>query len=411
MPGSPTTPLLSLCLATYNRARYLDRYLTHHLGALDAAGIDYELVVSDNCSTDETPEILARYASRYPTMRVTRQSQNVGAYPNILTTLHQARGAVVVSIADDDMMIPEQLLAYVQRLVDDPEIVMVQAPWLLVDEARDNAVTGKFYDFEGELHFEKGQFASCLAFLIQKHVFPECWIMRRSAIPGIAGPTPRFAYSFFWMLANALAKGDVLFCPEPYLRATAIAKGSNAHVGNNEAMESWDVYRGGLELLASYARQFNPGALPDAVSVADAIQGFVCQRMAVAAALQVQARNWSNAYQILRRLHAYELKTTLSMAPDEVARLAAIETAFLECSQLGASEIVVGTNVPEHILSLMNPIAGAPFIRPDAIGPDNVRRAYCSVDSEQDPSMRPQDFSCDIALVMERFPIFPANMA
>ena len=30
-------PLLSLCLATYNRARYLDRYLSHHLGALDAA--------------------------------------------------------------------------------------------------------------------------------------------------------------------------------------------------------------------------------------------------------------------------------------------------------------------------------------------------------------------------------------
>src|SRR5678815_480425 len=59
MPGSPTTPLLSLCLATYNRARYLDRYLTHHLGALGAAGIDYELVVSDNCSTDETPQILA----------------------------------------------------------------------------------------------------------------------------------------------------------------------------------------------------------------------------------------------------------------------------------------------------------------------------------------------------------------
>ena len=70
MPGSPTTPLLSLCLATYNRARYLDRYLTHHLGALDAAGIDYELVVSDNCSTDETPEILARYASAYAALCV-----------------------------------------------------------------------------------------------------------------------------------------------------------------------------------------------------------------------------------------------------------------------------------------------------------------------------------------------------
>ncbi len=36
----------------------------YHLTAFEAAGIDYELVVSDNCSTDATPEILARYARR-----------------------------------------------------------------------------------------------------------------------------------------------------------------------------------------------------------------------------------------------------------------------------------------------------------------------------------------------------------
>src|SRR5215218_9363411 len=111
MPGSQTAPnspalhtesarpLVSLCLATYNRARYLDRYLTHHLEAFEAAAIDYELVVSDNCSTDETPDILARYAAAHPRMRVVRQPRNLGAYPNILTTLREARGEVVVSIS------------------------------------------------------------------------------------------------------------------------------------------------------------------------------------------------------------------------------------------------------------------------------------------------------------------------
>jgi glycosyltransferase involved in cell wall biosynthesis len=85
-------------------------------------------VVSDNCSTDETPEILARYASANPRMRVIRQPRNLGAYPNILTTLREARGEVVVSISDDDLAIPEQLLNYVQRLRDDPALVMIQAP-------------------------------------------------------------------------------------------------------------------------------------------------------------------------------------------------------------------------------------------------------------------------------------------
>ena len=242
-------PLLSLCLATYNRARYLDRYLSHHLGALDAAGIDYELVVSDNCSTDETPEILARYAAANPRMRVTRQPRNVGAYPNILTTLHQARGEIVVSIADDDLAIVDQLVAYVRRMASDPAVVMIQAPWLLMDETKDNAVIGKFYDLKGETRFQSGQFGACFAFVIEHHVFPECWLIRRPALPSIAGPVPRFTYSFFWMLANALGKGDVLFCPEPHLAATAIHAGAGSQVGNTEAMESWDVYRGGLEWL------------------------------------------------------------------------------------------------------------------------------------------------------------------
>jgi len=409
MADAPTKPRLSLCLATYNRARYLDRYLTHHLGALDAAGIDYELVVSDNCSTDETPDILARYAALHPQMRVSRQARNVGAYPNILTTLRQARGEVVVCIADDDLMIAEPLLAYVQRLIDDPALVMIQAPWFLVDETRDGAITGKFYDFEGEQRFERGQFASCLGFVIQKHVFPECWLIRGSALASIFGPPPRFAYSFFAMLANALVQGDVLFCPEPHLLATAIAAGGNAHVGNTEAMESWDVYRGGLELLASYARQFNPGVLPDAGSIGDAIQGFVFERMVVAAKLQAHAHNWSNAYQILRRLHAYGLSPDIGIDPGDVSRLAAIETSLAELAQRGVSEIVVSGNLPDEILKGFNPIEGVRIIRSGQIGPDEAPRGYCLLEEPAPASMRPQDVSCDVAEAIARFPAFPAT--
>lgn len=403
MSGAP--PLLSLCLATYNRARYLDRYLTHHLDAFEAAGVDYEVVVSDNCSTDETPEILTRYAARYPKVRVIRQDRNLGAYPNILTTLREACGEIVVSISDDDLALPDQLFAYVQRLRDDPELVMIQAPWVLMDETQDNAITGKFYDFEGEMRFEAGQFGNCLAFLIENHVFPECWLVRRSALPSIAGPTPRFTYSYFAMLAHALLRGDVLFSPEPHIAATAVAKGGNVHVGNAEAMESWDTYRGGLELMASYARQFNPGALPDAAAVGGAINLFVCERMAVAGRLQAHARNWSNAWQILRRLHAYEYQPQIGVDADDVARLAAVETALVECAQRGAEEIVVGEGIPDHVLDRMNPIPGAAFVRAGGLGSHDVKRAYCGIGAP-DPSLQ-VDFSCDIVPALDRFPTFP----
>jgi hypothetical protein len=230
--------------------------------------------------------------------------------------------------------------------------------------------------------------------------------MRRDALPSIAGPTPRFTYSYFCMLAHALTRGAVLFSPEPHIAATAVAQGANAHVGNAEAMESWDVYRGGLELMASYARQFNPGALPDAAGVGAAISGFVCERMAVAARLQAHAGAWSNAWQLLRRLHAYELTPDIGWDHDVIARLAAVETALLECAQRGAGEIVVGDGVPDHVLDRINPIEGARFVRAGEAGSPGVRRAYCGV-GEPDPAIG-ADFSCDIVPVMDRFPIFPA---
>ena len=310
-------PRFTLCLATYNRAHYLPRYLDHHLSAFERAGVDYELVVADNGSTDDTPQILARYAARYPRMRVHRQPRNLGAYPNILTTLRQARGEVVVSIADDDLAVTDQLLAYVERLHSDPALVMMQAPWLLIDETQDNAILGKFYEVDGERRFRGGQFGDCLDFVMDNHVFPECWLMRRSVIPGVAGPSTRFTYSFFNMLTHALAKGDVLFSPEPHIMAAAVAKGSK--VGNREAMESWDVYRGGLEMMASYARQFDPGGLPNVVALGGAILVFVAERMAVAARLQAHAQNWSNTYQILRRLHAYDLMPDIGVPHNDVA--------------------------------------------------------------------------------------------
>ncbi len=70
-------------------------------------------------------------------------------------------------------------------------------------------------------------------------------------------------------------------------------------------MDAWDNYRGGLELLASHARQFQPGSIGDVGMLATAIQSFTIQRMGVAARFQAAAGNWSNCWHIQRRIHAY----------------------------------------------------------------------------------------------------------
>ncbi len=405
--NSPAKPLLSLTLATHNRARYLERYLTHHITAFESAGLDYELIVSDNCSTDETPQILERYAQRHKRMRVTRQGSNIGAYNNIKYVLNEARGEIVLSIADDDVMVPHQLLNYVRRMDENRNLVMIQAPWFLVDETQDGAITGKFYDFDGERTFVRHDYAQCLEFIINHHVFPECWLLRTSAVQSVIGERHSFAYIFFNMLTRALGLGDVLFSPDPHIAATAIAKGDNAHVGNGELMEGWDMYRGGLEMLASYARQYQPGSMNDPGLLAHAIQSFTLQRMLVAARFHALAGKWSNTYHLQRRIHAYGGDCGLHVDHLNISRLAAMETAISECVNLGAEEIVVDDRVGQELLDFLKLPVGARVVRrADAAG-DGRRTAFAMIGEATGITLGPKDFAFDLRAAMHRFPALP----
>jgi hypothetical protein len=395
-------PLLTLCLATYKRARYLDRYLTHHLTAFETAGLDYELIVSDDCSPDETPDILARYAARHPRMRVIRQPQNVGSFANMLITQRAARGEVVVSVADDDLMVPHQLLAYVRRMDEQRELVMVQAPWFLMDENQDNAIIGKFYDIEAERVIAEGDYAGCLGFVLKHHIFPECWLIRRSAIPSVIGPAPRYAYHFFNVLTRALGLGPVLFSPDPHIMATAMTKGATHQEGNAEVMEGWDRYRGGIEYLASHARQFQPGALADPAVLAQATQEFTLQRMVVAARFNAFARKWGDAYHLQRRLHAYGVLAPLPVAGQDLARLAALEAAFAECVHLGARRIIVPEPVSPELIARLEPPAGVTIVQGGGPADDGIT-AWCHLGGAAPAGLGPRDFAFDLMPGVHRF--------
>lgn len=74
--------------------------------ALDSIiGQDYpnlEVIVSDNCSTDETAGILADYAQRYCSIRVIRQPKPLTAIDNFMFLLHEAQGEFFAWCAHDD---------------------------------------------------------------------------------------------------------------------------------------------------------------------------------------------------------------------------------------------------------------------------------------------------------------------
>jgi glycosyltransferase involved in cell wall biosynthesis len=97
-------PLLTIAIPTYNRAAILERQLAWLAAAVRGHEADCELIVSDNASTDETPQVIDRWRAGLPAVliRTHRQAQNVGAIRNIAWCIASASGRYVWSVGDDD---------------------------------------------------------------------------------------------------------------------------------------------------------------------------------------------------------------------------------------------------------------------------------------------------------------------
>lgn len=398
----PGAPLLTIALPTYNRARYLDRFFEHHLTAFGALGIDFEILASDNCSTDATPEIIAKWAARDSRIRAVRQSENIGGYGNFLYCYRQSRGQFAIWVGDDDLLIPEAVMGYLQRLQASPELVMIQSPWILIDETRGNAAIGTFYRHDRQELFRRGDHRRCLDFMLDHHVFPEWFILRTSACAAALEVGTPHVYHYFAHVARALDVGDVLFAPEPFARVTAVSLGDNRHTGNSETMVAWDRYRGGLEFFASFIRDEDLPA-PDLLEAR--MTSFTLSRMQVAVRLHVQARNWSAAYQLERRLKAYAAPALGEEMSQMVAGLAAVETVIAEAKAQARHLVVLDDIIAADTLGELRPELQPAIVRrrdPRAAGAEP--KAFALLRPPAKALLGPDDILIDLAAAFRRHP-------
>ncbi len=132
-------PRLSIGLPVYNGERHISEALDALLGQTYE---DFELIVSDNASTDGTSEICLRYARQDHRIRYIRQARNIGLVPNHIFVLQQARGELFKSAAHDDLYARELLARCVTALDEDPHAVLAHAWSAVVDSS--GSVVGTF---------------------------------------------------------------------------------------------------------------------------------------------------------------------------------------------------------------------------------------------------------------------------
>ena len=130
-PDRDPAPAVSIGLPVYNG----ERYLRNSLDALLAQTFtDFELIISDNASTDSTAAICQEYTARDCRIRYVRQRTNIGAAPNHNFVAALARGRLFKWASHDDLYHPDLLRQCVEALEAHPEVVLAHCWDAYVDE-------------------------------------------------------------------------------------------------------------------------------------------------------------------------------------------------------------------------------------------------------------------------------------
>jgi len=123
------TQTVTIAIPTYNRA---DRFLRPVIEcALNQTWRDLEIIVSDNCSTDNTSDVVQEYDD--PRLRYVRQRENIGANNNFNYCINNASGSYLLLFHDDDMIDNDMVAACMEAADGNTEYGLIRTGTRLID--------------------------------------------------------------------------------------------------------------------------------------------------------------------------------------------------------------------------------------------------------------------------------------
>ncbi len=100
---------ISICIPTYNRARHLENCLNSIILCGAQSDLKFQVCVSDNCSTDNTEEVVRKAQSSID-VKYKKNTNNIGIARNILNVAAMAEGDFIWLIGDDDLLMPNAII-------------------------------------------------------------------------------------------------------------------------------------------------------------------------------------------------------------------------------------------------------------------------------------------------------------
>ena len=195
----PRTPLVSVGIPVYNEAKFLDETLACLL-AQDYPHIEF--IISDNASTDETPDICKRVAANDSRVRVLRSEVNKGASANFVRCLDEAKGKFFLWAGGHDLWSSNMISHCVDALESHPDAVIA------VPESRWVDSKSEYISVRASVLDTRGMDPLARLFtLIWANMHPIYGVMRTSVLRA-SGPIPNFSGADLVLLTRLILLGD-----------------------------------------------------------------------------------------------------------------------------------------------------------------------------------------------------------
>ena len=194
-------PLVSIALCTYNGAAYLTEQLD---SLVNQTYTNIEIIVVDDCSKDNTFNILSDYAARYPQFKLHKNEQNLGFVKNFERAAGLCTGELIALCDQDDIWHHQKIALQVEAMKDNI-FVYHDSEFIHQDGTRMNR---KISDV---MNFYRG--GDPLVFLFFNCVSGHAILMKRSLLDD-ALPLKEDYFHDWWLAYVATNLGTIDFIPQ-----------------------------------------------------------------------------------------------------------------------------------------------------------------------------------------------------
>ncbi|WP_083919196.1 glycosyltransferase family 2 protein [Methylosinus sp. LW4] len=247
---------VSIILPTYNRGLYIRRAID---SVLSQTFQDFELIVVDDCSTDDTCNILSEYSDKR--MRVIVNEQSVGAAVARNTGINSAKGNYIAFQDSDDVWLIDKLERQIKRLKERSDCQLCFGSFILFDHGQAK-MKGLFAEHVVDLR---------KTLLKENVITPQTIVARAEFLKRHGTFDPAFPRYMDWDLAlRVSALTEVLYEPEPLVVVFSTPGNLSSNV--------WNDFVARERLAMKHREKFEGHDRERAVNLAEAAHSAIVSR-------------------------------------------------------------------------------------------------------------------------------------